>query len=164
MIDDLQTRLQSLLHKQEISEVLYRYCRGVDRGDADLVKSVFHEEGIVDFSLFQGRGVEFADWIVIFLKDFRQVRHQIGNVQIELEGDLAFCETYCLATVDDGKQLRTVLCRYLDRLELRHEVWRIAHRAVTNDIKRSDPVVTSGWDPAPTTGKRDRTDPVYRRR
>lgn len=33
-----------LLAKQEITEQIYRYCRAMDRFDADLGYSVWHEE------------------------------------------------------------------------------------------------------------------------
>ena len=42
-IDDKTERaLRVLLDKQEIHEVLMRYCRGIDRCDSELLHSVYH--------------------------------------------------------------------------------------------------------------------------
>jgi len=162
----LPARLQALLDKQEIYEVLTRYCRGVDRGDVEMISSVYHDDAVDDHGIFKGRGVDFAEWIVDFLKDIRQCQHLIGNVKIELDGDVAWCETYCLSISDDGKQHQTVFNRYIDRFERRRGEWRIAHRLIAFDISRSDPVTESygaQLGDALTLGKRDKTDPVYRR-
>ena len=37
-------KIQKLIDKQEIYEVLTRYCQGVDRCDVELIKSVYHED------------------------------------------------------------------------------------------------------------------------
>jgi len=37
---------QALLDKQEIQEVLTRYTRGADRGDADLIEATYHDDAI----------------------------------------------------------------------------------------------------------------------
>ena len=40
--------LRELSDKQAITEVIYRYCRGLDRMDADLVRAVWHPGGTAD--------------------------------------------------------------------------------------------------------------------
>ena len=57
--------------------------------------------------------------------------------------------------------------RYVDRLEKRDGVWRIAKRTVIMDWNRNEPT-RSLWDEGmfsvlKTYGARDRSDPVYRR-
>lgn len=165
-MSELSARMQAFLDKQEIYEVLTRYCRGVDRGDVEMIKSVYHEDAIDDHGIFKGRGKDFAEWIVDFLKDIRQCQHLIGNVQIELDGDVAWSETYCLSISDDGERHQTVFNRYIDRFERRNGEWLIAHRLIAFDISRSDPVTESygaELGDALTMGKRDKTDQVYRR-
>ena len=44
----METKLRQLIDKQEIYEVLCTYCRGVDRCDADLVRSAYHEDSYDD--------------------------------------------------------------------------------------------------------------------
>jgi hypothetical protein len=41
-----------------IEQVLMRYARGVDRGDKELLKSVYHEGGTDDHGSFVGLGVD----------------------------------------------------------------------------------------------------------
>lgn len=45
---DLVAKLQTLLDERDIREVLLRYCRGVDRCDAALIASCYHEDSLDD--------------------------------------------------------------------------------------------------------------------
>lgn len=133
----------------EISEVLARYCRGVDRMDVDLLKSVYHEDSTDDHTIFKGSGWDFAEFIVKTCRQLGGVsHHNITNSLIELRSsDLAHADTYyvthhAFADPDTGqKMLLLALGRYLDRLERRAGVWRIKSRLVTIDL--------SSYTPAP---------------
>ena len=46
--------LEELVAKQEISELLHRYCRGIDRFDRDLVRSCYHDDADDDHGIFRG--------------------------------------------------------------------------------------------------------------
>ena len=46
--------VQLLLDKQEIYEVILRYCRGIDRLDEELLLSVFHPDAYADFGTLKG--------------------------------------------------------------------------------------------------------------
>ena len=52
--------------KQEITEQISRYCRAMDRLDADLGYSVWHEEAeaIYEASPYVGTGRGFIDWVI----------------------------------------------------------------------------------------------------
>jgi len=41
--------LQDLADRQAISDLIYRYCRSVDRIDIPLGHSIWHEDGIADY-------------------------------------------------------------------------------------------------------------------
>jgi hypothetical protein len=166
---DLENKLlHELASRHEIYEVVTRYCRGVDRGDAALVRSVYHDDAIDDHGMFKGRGIDFADWIVAWAaENLRACQHFIGNHRCALDGDAAFAETYCISFSEDltGTQA-TVYNRYIDRFEKRGGTWKIANRLVVLDISRTDPATpgfgdSKGWDFS--WGKRDRTDPSYSR-
>ena len=50
--------------RREIHDVVLTYCRGVDRGDLDLVRSVYHPDALDHHhTAFDGTVDEFIDWI-----------------------------------------------------------------------------------------------------
>jgi ketosteroid isomerase-like protein len=160
-------KLDALISRAEIYEVLTRYCRGVDRCDVELVRSVYHEDAMDDHGMFKGRGVDFAPWIVDWeIKNIKQCQHLIGNFTCELAGDVAFTETYCISFSEDKSgNNATVYNRYIDRFERRGGSWKIADRLVVLDMTRTEPATkpfgdVPGWNF--TWGTRDRLDAVYR--
>jgi hypothetical protein len=131
---DIERQMRALLDRQQIYEVLTRYCRGVDRGDVELIRSVYHADATDDHGMFKGLGVDFASWIVEFLKDWKQCQHFIGNFNCNLQGDVAHTETYCLSISDDGQGHNSaVYNRYIDRFERRKGEWKIADRLIVRD-------------------------------
>lgn len=166
-MENLEAQIRSILDRQQIYEVLTRYCRGVDRADVEMIRSVYHEDATDDHGMFKGLGSDFAPWIVDFLKDIRQCQHLIGNFSCDLQGDTAYTETYCLSISDDGQGTNmTAYNRYIDRFERRQGEWKIADRLVVLDVTRTEPATepfgnVPGWDF--TWGRRNTSDPVYRR-
>lgn len=161
--------MQDLLDRQAINDVLLRYCRGVDRGDIDLLASVYHDDGIDDHGFWKGLGKDFAVFINTMLKDAGSgnCQHRLSNVWIELEGDMAFVESYSDAVRDTGTHRESVQTRYLDRFERRHGEWKIAHRLVVRDlhhIEEKRPIYSDAEWAIRSPGRRDRDDPVYRLR
>jgi ketosteroid isomerase-like protein len=130
-IDDIRAHI-------EIQQVLYRYCRGVDRGDVELLKSVYHPDAIDCHGPFwEGSGIEFAERIIKEM-DKRSAcgQHHITNILIEREGDIARVESYFLSLNPEFKpagSVAPVTGRYLDRFERRDGIWKIAHRQVVLD-------------------------------
>ncbi len=136
--------LRTVAARQEIHQVLMRYCRGVDRGDRDLITSVYHH-GAVDRhgpAEFKDAHGEFAEWAVSRLDALDGVtQHHITNYLIELNGDAAVAESYFLAfrpnkLVDGTEVLGVVGGRYLDRFERRGGHWAIVERSVVCDWSR----------------------------
>jgi len=94
-IDEKTERaLRVLLDKQEIHEVLMRYCRGIDRCDAELLHSVYHPDATDDHGLFKGRAADFIPWALKALVRDDGTSHYIANELIEVDGDVAHCESY----------------------------------------------------------------------
>jgi hypothetical protein len=152
----LDTRLRLIEDRQAIYDVIVRYCRGVDRSDPDLVLSAFHDDAIDNHF---GVVLPFREAIGT-LKAPRSAdgrptskttsMHNICNVLIELDGDMARCETYVTVIVRiprDGAAVDWMHAgRYVDRFERRHSEWRIAHRTVVYDLERFDEVVSASED------------------
>jgi len=163
-----ESALQVLLDKQEITEVLTRYCRAIDRLDEELLRSVYWPDGYDDHMSFAGPVSEFIpEAIKSCASLFTSTVHSISNILIEVDGDTARSETYFtsfnrLSERRDGRQYDRITCaRYIDRLERRNGEWRIARRLVVTDWNRVDPVGESEvWGKA--VGLRSREDPVYR--
>lgn len=136
-------RLQELLDKQDVHEVLARYCRGLDRGDYEMVASAFHPDATNN----QTGPVQPVAELIEGLKQpsrkiLKAVAHYITNEMVELDGDTALSECYFLAChrVDhaDAEWTWIVGGRYFDRLERRDGVWRIAERTAVYDWARAD--------------------------
>lgn len=163
----MEERLRRLLDERDIQDVLHRYCRGVDRCDAELIASCYHEDAVDDHGNWQALGPEAPASIISRVKPGKDAAmHFLGNVRIEVEGDTAFAESYLLAfrsSEQDGRaSTRTRALRFVDRFERRGGEWRISERVVVDDWNRVDPIV----EKMPDTdrfryGAKDRTDPVY---
>jgi hypothetical protein len=169
----MERALQELLDKQAITDLLRRYCRGVDRCDEELVRSVYHEDAFDDHGYWKGPGHEFATFITERLRAANTASlHSVTNVLIDLDGDLASCEAHVYASMvrrdSDPQMIDFFAGRYLDRLERRRNRWGITHRVVVLDWVRSDTGGPGpGW-PVPLDdyahGARRPDDPLYRRR
>lgn len=145
---DVTGALRELLDRQAIADVLVRYCRGVDRCDALLLKSVYWPDATDDHGTFNGNAHEFVDRLIPALLAMDRTMHAISNLHLCLEGDRATAETYCQAYHEfdgpDGKVEMVVGGRYLDRLEKRGREWRIARRLYVMDWNANGPS-TARW-------------------
>jgi ketosteroid isomerase-like protein len=166
-MQDRMDKLDEMIARQEIYEALTRYCRGVDRCDVDLIRSVYHEDAVDDHGMFKGLGIDFAPWIVAWeLENIKSCQHLIGNFTCDIRGDTAFTETYCISFSEGlTGHNATVYNRYVDRFERRNGEWKIADRVVILDVTRTDDPAppfgdVPGWDF--TWGRRDRADRSYR--
>jgi hypothetical protein len=162
-----QADLKLLLDKQQIHEVMMRYCRAVDRVDEELLRSVYHPDAIDNHGLFNGSAADFVPWCINQLREaYTATQHFIGNELIEVRGDRAFCEFYFVAyhRYERKGEPRQMAAggRYVDRFERRVGEWRIAERTVVVDWQRVDRV----YEPDAgmlTMGQRSREDLSYRR-
>ncbi len=151
---DVEHMLRVLLDRQEIHDVLVRYCRGIDRRDAELVISAFHDDATDNHS---GTELPFRDAIRTLRGDrtphdagkvkttqSKWTSHNLCNELIQVDGDVAHCESYLIAynrLEHEGQELDWILGgRYVDRFERRDGSWRIARRTVVYDWQRFDEV------------------------
>jgi ketosteroid isomerase-like protein len=156
-----------MLDKQAIREALDRYARGVDRLDAELLASAYHDDAIDDrgpMGTWHG-GREAAEQLIASMgPSMAMTTHHLTNVLIELDGDTAGVETYTWGVhtrLADGERRRMFTSgRYLDRFERRDGEWRIAHRRNISDMVRMVGI-DEEIDLGPAQSKRDRTDLSY---
>jgi hypothetical protein len=166
LTNDETTELRRLLSRQAIADVIYRYARGIDRLDFDLVRSCYHPDAYDDHGSFAGSVEEFIDAAASFLPRWTATQHFMGNMLIEVEGDRARAETYAVAyhrrEDTDGNGKDDVLgIRYVDRFECRDGAWKIAHRVVVTEWRRVDPVSGArGRGEVGVWGRRDGEDAI----
>lgn len=144
-----QERLERLLAKDEIRDVMMRYGRGVDRADAALLKSCYHEDAIEEHgSTYAGPAHPYIDGAVPRILKMGALAHYICNISIDLDGDKAYVESYALTFArlqKDGKPFDTLTGgRICDRFEYRGGAWRIAHRKMAFDWNHDMPS-QEGW-------------------
>ena len=126
---------------QLIRDAAHRYCRGVDRLDADEMRSAYWPDAIDDHGVFVGNAMEFVDRVIQSHGRWRATMHCILNHHIELDGDgigakgEIYNVTYLFHT--EGNAMDTWWGRYLDRYEQRDGVWRIAHRVCVHECTRA---------------------------
>jgi hypothetical protein len=154
--------------RRAIEDLVLRYCRGIDRLDAEAVRDCYHPDGTDRHTGFSGPRDEFVAWAMEAVRRFDGTMHFVGNHLSEVDGERAVAETYGLAfhwgTPADDERLNFVSAfRYVDRLEKRAGEWRIRERTAVREWTRS--LDGAGWMPpegdAPR-GSRDAEDPVYR--
>jgi hypothetical protein len=134
---DRAQALQELLDRQQICDLSARYMRGLDRLDIDMLKSVYHDDATDERGFYSGTGHGLCELAVQMLAIHLCNHHMLGQMMIDLEGDVAFGEVYFQAyhrVVENGLEKDfVVLGRYADRYERRNGHWKIAHRSELND-------------------------------
>lgn len=116
-----------------IQEVIAMHCRGVDRASGEILKSCYWPGAEVDYGAYKGPAHAFCDPLVEAIKRYANTQHQVSNTIIELDGDKARSET-CLTAhhylKGDPDMEMTYIGRYLDRMEKRQGIWKIAFRKI----------------------------------
>jgi hypothetical protein len=161
-----ESEIQALVDKQAIRDLIYTYCRAVDRLDVPLGHSIWHEDGYADYgaSYYQGPGRGVIDTICQHHLGMLSHSHQVTNVLIELDGDDAGSEAYVTQSgqMEREGQLYHIGTwgRYLDRWQRRDGKWGLLHRVVVFDhqeLRETETMPSHGIPPA-----RDASDPSYR--
>lgn len=171
-IEDVASRI-------DITDVLHKYCRGMDRMDRELTRSCWHDDGTDDHApLFVGSADAFLDWLWPVHADMDLTRHRVTNVLIDLRGDQAGVESYWEVTFRTSTSRGLVDTRsggrYVDTFERREGIWAISHRRSIREWTRVDPVhttvnpglgqagiVPNNPDACITTPQRNRNDYSY---
>lgn len=144
----MEEELKKLLDKQAITEVIWRYCRGMDRMDKELTLSCWHPGGTDDHApLYKGTAEGFVDWLWPIHAAMKATRHLVSNITIDVNGDQAAAESYWFVhlRVPRNDEIYDILGdgRYLDHFEKINGVWAITHRTSIGCMTR-----TTKQDPA----------------
>ena len=150
--------------RQAIAQMLYLYCRAMDRMDLPLGYSIWHEDGTADYGegIFHGTGRGFVDFAAKAHAGMVTHSHQVTAIIIDLDGDRAASESYVTAAlrIKDGDRLleTTTRGRYLDRWSHRGGRWAIDRRIYVHDLDDTREVQPTS---IPPRSARDRSDPSY---
>ena len=154
----------TMADKQAIRDLIFTYCRAVDRIDVPLGHSIWHDDGEADYGagFYQGPGKGVIDAICKSHESLTSHSHQVTNILIELHGQRAGSEAYVTGTMRMEREGRVmqmcVWARYLDTWEKRGGSWGLLKRMVVYDHDEIRPVTPMGQEIRST---RDASDPSY---
>lgn len=171
--------LQRLLDKDEIRDLMARYCRAVDRADWEALRATYHPDAFDDHGDFKGSVDDFIEYARNRTGQVPQMMHILGSCLIEFaEKDVAIVETYFSTahTLSDevhrtygtegaiGPVQFSQYGRYCDRVERRDGAWKTARRIVVFEAIRlavgEFPPIKPEW----ARHQRDTNDPISRLR
>ncbi len=165
-----EERIHNCVEKDRIRDVIFWYCRGIDRADTELLRSVFHTDAEIKMGIYNGDAHQFCDYAKDFVSKIGQTQHNITNTLITINGTAAQSESYCVAyhadVEDEGRLVDLVTgVRYLDRMECRNDEWKIGYRRVVFEWVQLTPA-TARWDGPlyslyKPRGERDKGDSSY---
>lgn len=125
----------------------------MDRLDAALMFSAYHEDATDDHGVFLGPARELCERVVRSHRRYDATMHCILNHSIELTDEThATGELYNVTYLKRGEQLDTWWGRYLDRYECRAGRWAIVHRVCVHEWTSTRPL----GDPMPIDAARFR--------
>ena len=159
---------ETLLDELAIRNLVMRYCRGCDRRDFALVRSLYHDDAIDEHgSMLRGGPDEFVAWLPQATAPWELTRHEIGNSLIVVGGNVAEGEHYVRAwhrTPPPDRREFTVHGRYLDRYERRDGLWKFLHRRLVFDhgeIREVDEAAIAALAADAPNGTSGRDDPSW---
>jgi len=134
----------TLKNELEIRQMVERWAVWRDAGDWDRFATVWHPDGVMMATWFQG---PFAEFIRVTKEGWAKgvsILHFLGGSAIEVAGDRAIAQTKM--TISQRGEVDGVLCdvvctgRFYDFV-VRHEgQWKLLHRQPIYEKDRIDPV------------------------
>jgi uncharacterized protein (TIGR02246 family) len=144
--------------RQALRDLVETYATTADRRQAEATAALFTPQGRLaryDGDPSQGHllgernGRDELARAFAHLARYAVTTHFLGQQRVELDGDRATGETYCLAhhvTVDDdgGRTMMLMSIRYLDDYVRTEEGWRFAQRLLAVDWTEQRPMAPPG--------------------
>ena len=159
---------EALLDQLALRDLVMRYCRGVDRRDFALVRSLYHDDAVDDHGrMFQGGPDDFVAWLPQALAPWEATRHSISNSLFVIDGDRAEGEHYAEAwhrSPPPEARDYVIHGRYLDRYARREGVWKFVHRSLVFDhgaVRPVDEAALAEMGGQAPNGRADRGDPSW---
>nr|WP_277923760.1 nuclear transport factor 2 family protein [Sphingomonas sp. TREG-RG-20F-R18-01] len=129
--------LQELLDREAIRDCLFRYCRGVDRGDEAALRGAYWPDATDNHGAYSGSATGFVDFAMRAIAATEPGIHQMHNILIDFQDAGALVETYFSAWQQlpgpSGFFRAHQKGRYVDWFEKRDGMWKIKNRKVVFD-------------------------------
>jgi hypothetical protein len=135
--EQLRQDVQYLKDRLEIQDCVMRHARGHDRHDVELMTSCFHEDGVDEHGSAVNSGPEYGEWAnAAHAAAFKLHAHNITTHTCEIDGDVAYCESYVIGAFlfRDRDRASFAGGRYIDQFERRDGEWKIAVRRTVIDV------------------------------
>jgi hypothetical protein len=188
--DEIRAQLAAIADRQQISDLILDYCRGVDRLDDPLLRSTYWPDATDNHGGGDAKAMDFCDRVIPLLREHAlSTMHLVANCRLVLDGDKASGEVYVVAyhVLKSARSLDTFIgpeaaqtirnglphaaldgpfeynagARYLDRYERREGEWRFAYRGLAFEWTQARPACVSLSLLNRTRGRRDPSDPSY---
>lgn len=137
---------QLMVDEWALRRLAQLYARAVDSNEPDLFVSLFTEDAVVEGPGFHVAGhAQIRGVPGMLAQQFRGTMHCVFNQTVNVEGDSARGETYCIAfhgIEGEGGRPMTLdwAIRYQDRYVRRGGEWRFAYRQLVVPWTRKTPV------------------------
>jgi ketosteroid isomerase-like protein len=169
-LTQLKAEVRYLKDRVEIQDCIARHARGHDRHDADLLTSTYHDDAVDEHGHTVNAGPAYAAWAnQTHAASSASHLHNLTTHLCEIDGDTAHCESYVMVVLLSPDETTTTIMngRYVDRLERRDGLWRIAVRRATVDAVVTGDASMLGHPvfrrQGYIQGARDETDVSYQR-
>jgi hypothetical protein len=133
-----------LSDKHEIVEVVQNWALWRDAGDWERFRTVWHEDGWMTATWFQGPAAEFIKVSKAGFDKGVSILHFLGGSSIDLKGNRAIAQTKMTISQRGSMEgeLVDVVCtgRFYDFFEKRRNLWAIVRRQPIYEKDRMDPV------------------------
>ena len=144
---------QQLLDRLAIRDLVENWAVWRDAGDWERFATVWHEEGWMSATWFQGPARDFMRVSQEGFAKGVRILHFLGGTSIDLAGERAIAQTKM--TISQRAPVHDVLCdvvctgRFYDFLEKR-QIWQMGHRPPPADLREGpDRPGRSRRDPPP---------------
>ncbi|MEM5275157.1 nuclear transport factor 2 family protein [Cupriavidus taiwanensis] len=160
-----------LFAREAIREVLYRYCRAVDRADEASIRDCYWPDATDQHGIVEGPIENFLGWASKVLKTTESSVHQIHNILFEFREDGCAVESYfsafdCRPDHDGVMRFNSLKGRYVDWFVQREGVWKVKDRIVVFDWVEDLPLPKGSraerFGHRRPMGERWPDDPVYK--
>lgn len=136
-LEDLKATVALLKDRQDIHDCIVRECRARDRQDVEQIASCWWEDGVDEHGAVVTFAPDYPERANAGHRGaFQMTSHNITNHLCELDGHVAYCESYVIGGLfwKDGQKTSIAFGRYIDQLEKRSGEWRIATRRCTIEM------------------------------